>query len=74
VYQRAQEDTITLTLAEGTLLGLGVLAALIVLMVGALHAFPRARRIVPAVVQCPLLGRAAAADLEWDQWNVALST
>jgi hypothetical protein len=60
----------TLTVAEGTLLGLGILAALIVLIVGALHAFPRARHIVPAIVRCPLLGRTVAADLEWDEWTV----
>src|SRR5207302_670061 len=44
VNQRGQEDgtMFTLTVAEGTLMGLGILAALIVLVVGALRAFPRA--------------------------------
>ena len=60
----------TLTVAEGTLMGLGILAALIVLVVGALRAFPRAQRIVPAIVRCPLFDRAVAADLEWDEWTV----
>lgn len=61
----------TLTVAEGTLLGLGILAALLVLVVGALRAFPRAQRIVPAVVRCPLFfDRAVTADLEWDEWTV----
>jgi hypothetical protein len=59
----------TLTVPEGLLLGLGILTALAVLVVGALRAFPRARRIVPALVRCPVLGRDAAAALEWDEWS-----
>jgi hypothetical protein len=46
-----------------------VLTAVILLVVGALWTFPRARRIVSTSVRCPLLGRPVAADLEWDEWK-----
>jgi hypothetical protein len=60
----------TLSAAEATVLGLGLLAAIIVLMVGALRGVPRASRVVAATVRCPLLNRDASADLEWDYWTV----
>jgi hypothetical protein len=60
----------TLTTAEVGLLGLAVLAVVTVLIVGALRGVPSARQVVPAIVRCPLLGRAVAAELVWDEWNV----
>ena len=59
----------TLTISEVALLGFAVLF-LLVLVVGACGAFLRTRRIVPAIVQCPVLGAAVTADLELDKWGV----
>lgn len=60
----------SLTVPEVALLGLGVLASLIVVLVGALRTFPRAQRIISATVHCPLMGRPVTADLEWDEWKL----
>jgi hypothetical protein len=59
-----------LTAFEATVLGLGLLAAVVLLVAGVLVAFPRATRVVRATVDCPLLGRRAAVDLVHDTWTL----
>jgi hypothetical protein len=60
----------TLSATDATVLGLGVLATIIVLVVGALRGVPASSRLVTAAVRCPLLNRNVTADLEWDDWAV----
>jgi hypothetical protein len=60
----------TLTALEAIALGLGLLAIVVVLVVGVLAAFPRATRIVAAPIDCPLVGRRACVELVRDGWTL----
>jgi hypothetical protein len=59
----------SLTVPEGSLLGLGVVAVAALLVLGVFRAFPRSRRTISTVVTCPTIGRPARADLVWDLWT-----
>ena len=58
-----------LTVQEGTLLALGVLAVATWLVLGVFAGFPRSRRTVSAVVVCPTIGQRARAELVRDEWT-----
>jgi hypothetical protein len=60
----------TLTAFEATALGLGLLATVLLLVAGVLGAFPRARHVVAATFDCPVLGRRASVDLVRDEWTL----
>ncbi|HEU4369068.1 MAG TPA: hypothetical protein VFV05_12675 [Methylomirabilota bacterium] len=62
----------TLTVSGATALILGLLATALLLVAGVLLAVPRAGRVVPATVHCPLLGRPASVELVRDAWTLRI--
>jgi hypothetical protein len=66
----AEDAMFTLTVIQAALLGLGLVAAVAVLVVGVCFAAPRTTRLADVSVECPLLGRRVAARLVWDEWAV----
>ena len=53
----------SLTMLEGTLLGLAILLTTTLLVLGVQFLFPRAMRTMTAGVDCPLIGSRATAEL-----------
>jgi hypothetical protein len=60
----------SLTILQGTMLGMTVVATAGTLVLGVLRGFPRALRRVAAVIECPLLQRTATAELDRDEWTL----
>jgi hypothetical protein len=60
----------SLTMLQGAWLGGAVLAVVVGLVLGVLRLWPRALRVVPAVVFCPLLRRSVTAELAQDAWTL----
>ena len=60
----------SVTLVEGSLLGLAVLAVTSLLVFGVLAGFPRALQTLAASVTCPVVGRPVEAVLVRDAWTV----
>lgn len=66
----AEETMYSVTMMEGAVLGLAVVAITAGLLYGVLAGFPRALQTVTAGVTCPLVGRRVEAELVWDAWTV----
>jgi hypothetical protein len=60
----------SLTIMQGTVLGMTIVAMTGALVLGVLRGFPRALRRVAAVIECPLLQRTATAELDRDAWTL----
>jgi hypothetical protein len=60
----------SLTILQGTMLGMTIAAMTGALVLGVLRGFPRALRRVAAVIECPLLQRTATAELDRDEWTL----
>jgi len=60
----------TLTGFEAAALGGALLATVLLLVAGVLVAFPRATRLVPATIDCPILRRRVGAELVRDAWTL----
>ena len=59
-----------LTTQEGMLLALGIVSVATLLLLGVFVRFPRATRVVSAVVVCPTIGCPARAELTRDEWTL----
>ena len=60
----------TVTLLQGALLALAVLATTTMLVLGVLVGLPRTLRVVHARVYCPLVRRRVMAELDRDEWTL----
>jgi hypothetical protein len=60
----------SVTMLEGSLIALAVLAVTSLLLFGVLAGFPRSLQTLTAAVTCPVVGRSVQAELVRDAWTV----
>jgi hypothetical protein len=60
----------SVTTLDGMLLAAGLLATMVLLVLGVLVVFPRSLRVLPARVYCPMLRRRVGAELARDDWTL----